>query len=107
MLPKAKRIPRKLFGELLLSKRYANSPHFSLRVSPLQEGSSRFAVSVSKKVSKKASVRNTIRRRVYSVLRNLGPLAHPGLYLFIAKPGSDKIKGEMLSNEVAELLKKS
>lgn len=104
MLPKSRRIPRELFKGLLISRKYLNSSYFTLRI-----GSSdrvRVAVSVSKKVSKKAVVRNRIRRRVYSAIGSYIPSLENGLYLFVVKTGADKLKGEALKQELAELIKK-
>lgn len=103
MLPKSRRIPRKLFKSLA-SGRYFNSEHFSLRVAPSKEV--RIAVSVSKKISKKAVIRNKVRRRVYSMMYHLIPHLTNNLFLLVAKPGAEKIKGQNLKNELAELLKK-
>lgn len=96
-------MPRKLFGELLKHSLYAHSPHFLLRFK--HEERAHFGVSVSKKISKSAVVRNTIRRRVYGVLSGLHG-GKKGLFLFIAKPGADKQKGENLALEIKELLSK-
>lgn len=97
-------MPRELFSELLIKSRYSNSPHFSLRYRLNDNYKPKIGVSVSKKVSKSAVVRNTIRRRVYSsiepFLENIGN----GLFLFVAKPGSYKLKGESLSLEIKTLL---
>jgi len=104
MLSKNKRIPRKLFKPLLESRKYFNSEHFSLRVAPSEEV--RVAVSVSKKISKKAVVRNKIRRRAYSAIYHLVPHLSSKLFLLIAKFGAEKIKGQNLERELAELFKK-
>ena len=98
MLSKNKRISRKLFKENISKKRYFNSKHFSIQVTPLN--TARFAVSVSKKISKKAVARNKIRRRVYAMIKKLIPKIEPGLYLIIARPGAENIKGEELKNEL-------
>jgi ribonuclease P protein component len=103
MLSKSQRIPRELFGAILESRVYSNAPHFSLRFASYP--SLRVSVSVSKKVSKKATIRNTVRRRVYSIIRKYINEANPGLYLFIAKPGADTLKGKNLENEVLKLIK--
>jgi ribonuclease P protein component len=66
----------------------------------------RVAVSVSKKISKKAVVRNKIRRRAYSAVREFLPQLRVNLYWLIAKPGAEKIKGEHLKTELSDLLKK-
>ncbi|MEX2013574.1 MAG: ribonuclease P protein component [Parcubacteria group bacterium] len=105
MLPKSRRIPRKLFKPLLASGRYFNSEHFSLRVGSV-ENEARLAVSVSKKVSPKAVVRNKVRRRVYSATDDLIPHLSGRLFLLIAKPKAQNIKGQNLKDELVELLKK-
>jgi len=63
----------------------------------------RFIISVSKKVSKKAVVRNTVKRRVRPILRKINP--KPALYLLIAKPGSENIKGKELEEELIRLIR--
>lgn len=105
MLPKNKRIPRLLFSEILKSRHFTHSPHFSLRLGLSDEKFARVAVSVSKKVSKSAVVRNAIRRRAYSVLFSQISSLPAGLYLFVAKAGAEKIKGEALEKEIGVLLK--
>lgn len=107
MLSRKNRISRKVFSELLLNSKYINSPEFSLRyvvggtVSRPQIG-----VSVSKKISKSAVVRNTIRRRTYSVMDEAVQELSRGLYLFVAKPGSEKLKGKKLKDEIKKLVLK-
>jgi len=103
MLPKNSRISRKEFPILLESKSFFHSPHFSLRVA--HSTKSQIAVSVSKKISKKASSRNTIRRRTYTVLRDLLKNIKPSMLLFVAKKGSESVKGEKLESEINDLLR--
>lgn len=107
MLPKTKRIPRSLFPEILKSRHFAHSAHFSLRIGISSQPSARIAVSVSKKISKSAVVRNTIRRRAYSALSHQLAMLPKGLYLVVAKAGADKVKGEALEKELFALLKAS
>ncbi|CAN5139235.1 hypothetical protein BH11PAT3_BH11PAT3_0070 [soil metagenome] len=104
MLPTSHRMPRELFEELLKRSQYANSLHFSLRFK-VGAPHSRFGVSVSKKISKSAVIRNSIRRRVYASLRDEIEHITPGLYLFMAKAGAGKIQGEKLVLEIQGLLK--
>lgn len=105
MLPKSKRLPRAQFAPLLASRSFFNSPSFTLRYAASSSGS-KAAVSVSKKVSKKATDRNSIRRRVYSVLSQIPSFASSsGLFLFVAKSGSPLLKGEKLKEEISLLLK--
>jgi ribonuclease P protein component len=103
MLPKSQRIPRKDFAPLLKSRAFYNSAHFTLRYAENGSKTGRATASVSKKISKRAVVRNTVRRRIYSILAQK-PLPS-GLFLFIAKAGADKVKGEELKKEVLDLLK--
>jgi ribonuclease P protein component len=105
MLPKNKRIPRELFTSILKSRRFANSAHFSVRLGDSASKSARVAVSVSKKVSKLAVTRNTVRRRAYTCISPLLASLPAGLYLIMAKAGAEKIKGEALALELAGLLK--
>ncbi|MDB5254094.1 MAG: rnpA [Parcubacteria group bacterium] len=100
MLPKDKRLPRELFTELLERSKYANSLHFSLRY--VLGSSTRVGVSVSKKISKKAVVRNRTRRRVYFAVQSLD--LPSGLLLFVAKKGAETLKGEVLHKELQNLL---
>jgi len=102
MVPKVRRIPRELFKQLIESRKYNNSKHFLLRIASSERA--RIAVTVSKKVSKKAVIRNRIRRRVYSVFKKLILVLKPNLYLVVAKIGSEKIKGKDLENELKLLV---
>ena len=106
MLPKSRRMPRELFTELLTKSQFVNSPHFSLRFR-LSSENARIGVSVSKKISKSAVVRNSIRRRVYSSVQTLTPNLPKGLFLFVAKVGAASTKGEKLASELENLLKQA
>jgi len=108
MLPKNSRLPRELFPELLKTSKYVNSTAFSLRFSNVSSFSRpRVAVSVSKKISKSAVVRNRVRRRVYSILRSLILQISNGAYLFVVKPGVEKLDIEKIKSEVMKLLEEA
>lgn len=79
--------------------------HFYLLVKPSSEDV-KVIISVSKKVSKKAVTRNLVRRRVRPLVKEFIPLLKKGEYFVVAKPGAEKIKGNALKVEVAELFKK-
>jgi ribonuclease P protein component len=79
------------------------TPHFTLRVT--QNEALKVIISISKKVSKKAVIRNRIRRRIRPILSTFKLL--PASYLLVVKPGSEEVKGEELRVELASLLKKS
>lgn len=86
--------------------KFHQSGHFILRV--LESGRDvKMAVSVSKKVSKSAVTRNTLRRRTYAVIKGMIPSLHRGAYLLSAKPrlGAEKTRGEVLRKELSLLLK--
>ncbi|MEK7642326.1 MAG: ribonuclease P protein component [Patescibacteria group bacterium] len=67
MLPKQRRIPRDLFGLLKKAKTFSNSIFFA-KLAKYDGKQSRFSVSVSKKVAKKAVLRNKMRRLGYRIL---------------------------------------
>ncbi|MBX4198832.1 ribonuclease P protein component [Candidatus Parcubacteria bacterium] len=104
MLSRGNRIPRRLFSPILSSRSFKNSLHFTLRIGESSVNVPRIAVSVSKKVAKGAVERNTLRRRVYAVLKDEIRGLKAGLYLFVAKRGASGMKGEALKKEVLELL---
>lgn len=110
MLPRERRIPRKLWKSIIEApkeqSKYYSSDNFSLKATPSLDSKVRLAVSVSKKVSKKAVVRNRVRRRAYSASAPLLSLIKPNLYLISAKPGSEKSQGENLKKEIESLFLK-
>ena len=79
--------------------------HFSIRIT--SSNTTKVVISVSKKVSKSAVVRNTIKRRLRPILKELVLDLNPAGYLVIAKPGAEKIKGAELKGELEALFKKS
>lgn len=80
-----------------------STPHLTLRVTPSE--TLKVIISISKKVSKKAVVRNRIRRRIRPILSTLK--LEPATYLLMVKEGSEEVKGASLKAELAALLKKS
>ena len=76
--------------------------HFYLRVTPAARVT--LIISVSKKISKKAVVRNRIRRRVRPILQKFISHLKPATYFIIAKPGAEEIKGEALEKELKSLM---
>lgn len=100
MLPKNRRIPRDTLKDTSRFGKSLNSQHFFLKVIPAPSGVARFSVSVSKKISKKAVVRNRTRRRIYSSIKASLLGIAPGLYILSAKTGVDRLKGEVLGREL-------
>src|SRR3954469_8596110 len=108
MLPKQRRISRKLFPLILSTGRRHNSPHLLFYCAPIENGTekpSQFSFSASKKVAKLATDRNRLRRRGYSIITPLLPRIRPGYLCFFSfKKGSGTISFEVLEQEVATLL---
>ncbi|MBI2674028.1 MAG: ribonuclease P protein component [Candidatus Zambryskibacteria bacterium] len=76
--------------------------YFYLRVTPADRVT--LVISVSKKISKKAVIRNRIRRRVRPILQKFISHLKPATYFIVAKPGAEEIKGEALEVELQKLL---
>jgi ribonuclease P protein component len=110
MLSKSRRVPRELFKTIFKDKKsrliHLHSDHFSLAVKEALNTPARAGVSVSKKVSKSAVVRNKVRRRTYSTLRDIVGTLKRGIYLVSAKKGADKLTFEKLSEEIGTLVLK-
>lgn len=87
-----------------------SSPHLNLR-SLLEEESqnvTRFGISISKKVSKKAVSRNRIKRQIRSAIREMLPMIAPGWKIVVGvKPGATECKYEHFLRELKELLVKA
>jgi ribonuclease P protein component len=105
MLPKSKRLTTEAFKEIIEKGRSFHSPFLITRIS-LSEGSTKFAVSVPKKVSKLAVNRNKIHRRVYSILRHL-PIISGFRVVIIMKIGSQNLSFVDLSSEIEKIFVKS
>jgi ribonuclease P protein component len=65
----------------------------------------RFAVVVSKKVSKKAVVRNLLKRRVREIMKSYAEKIFTDL-LIIAKPGSEQLSFTGILVEIEKLIKR-
>ncbi|MCR4279589.1 MAG: ribonuclease P protein component [Candidatus Zambryskibacteria bacterium] len=76
--------------------------HFYLRTKP--SPTVRIIISVSKKVSKKAVTRNTIKRRVRAVMSKIKKDLKPREFLIVAKPSAENIKGKVLESEIKSLV---
>ncbi|MDD5050589.1 MAG: ribonuclease P protein component [Candidatus Pacebacteria bacterium] len=109
MLTRKQRISRVIFADVLKKGAWYHSPHLTLRVLALSSQlKSRFAVSVSKKVARKAVTRNLLKRRLFSVLQSVLEETRPdsnGIFFF--KKGGAEISFKVLKGECLFLLKKS
>lgn len=85
MLSRSQRLNHHTFSDLFASGRRVHSSYFTLIVndSDITQG----AIVVGKKVSKKAVVRNSIRRRLYPILGTyLRSLTTPRSIIVLVKP---------------------
>lgn len=106
MLPKSRRIPRKIFGNLFSKGKRYNSKNFIVYVYPTQKPTDRsiFSFSVSKKVQKSATDRNFLRRRGYSAIsKHLSIIKDGNMFLFVYKPKYSKDFSE-IEKDILELL---
>lgn len=109
MLPKNRRLDKSLFNEVIKKGRSIHSKNISVSILKGSEiEDSRFAFVVSKKVAKKAVNRNLMKRRGYSVLKNLSKEIKKGfLVVFFFKKGSESLTFKEIEDEIATLLKKT
>jgi ribonuclease P protein component len=92
MLPKDKRVPRKMFS-LLSPAKTVNTSLFLLKFVLLKGKEKRFCFSVSKKVAKNAVVRNRWRRKGYHFLEKYIPEIKNGtlaVFYFKMLPKNDE-----------------
>lgn len=107
MLPKSKRLSTKTFVSIMGNGLSSHSPFFVIRIVPTKE-TSRFSVSVPKKVAKTAVMRNKIRRQAYSALKKIESTIKDGFNgVIIAKIGVEKLTFEEMMSEVNKIFVKS
>lgn len=93
MLPKNRRIPRKMFPLLSDGAKVFKNNVFLLRFVQGNNKESRFCFSVSKKIAKNAVIRNRLRRTGYQLLEKYVPKIKPGvlaLFSFRKIPKDDE-----------------
>jgi ribonuclease P protein component len=109
-LPKPYRLPHaRAFSTVYQQGRRASSKHLTLRV--LQKvdsaaaGGSQFGFVVSQKVSKRAVVRNRLKRQVKAAVQALLPRLKSGFWVVvILRPGSIECDYEQFLRELEQLL---
>jgi len=110
MLKKSQRLTHSQFDEYFKSGKRFHFPHCTVVYTP--HDSLQVAIVVGKKVSKLAVRRNTIRRRLYSVLRNeLLQDAVTGVFIVLVKPTFTtlprKTAAAEIQQNIATVLKKT
>ncbi|MEK7504262.1 MAG: ribonuclease P protein component [Patescibacteria group bacterium] len=78
MLPVNKRLNRHLFALVNKTGKPQNFPKFALKSLENEVGFNRWSIVVSKKISKRAVVRNALRRKLYNIVVNI-----PGTHDYI------------------------
>lgn len=103
MLPKQERLTYKDITSLPRPTGVCHSTHFKLSV---YKHTDLFQVSivVSKKVSKVAVRRNTIRRCLYDVFAKHKEYLEGGMYVLRVKVGAEKVTKRQLCGELEELI---
>lgn len=101
MLKKEQRVSRVDFVGFLKTGKRLHSTHLTLIYSsfPTFHGS----VVVSKKVSKQAVTRNTLRRRIYAQMHHMKDTS-PGVYIVMVKPGFASVSRLQALQEIKALI---
>lgn len=108
MLKKKNRVDKAVFKDILQKGFRFYSQNVSLRTTRAVNSRFKFAVSVSKKELKTAVKRNLLRRRVYSILRELKTkIKTPLNSVFFLKKEAIELPYSKLKDEVVFLLKKA
>jgi len=81
------------------------SPHFVIKFLKSQTAVTRITVVVSTKVSKKAVIRNRIKRVIRETLRLNLPALKSGDYVVIVKPSATKLETPLIRQQVLGLLR--
>lgn len=100
MLPRSLRVNTALFKDIIEKGRFSNGKYFLFRYIKTA-GTPRLAISVSKKVLKNAVDRNKIRRRLYSLVRNIiKPNLSAYNIIIFPKHGIDKLDLNQIITEL-------
>lgn len=108
MLAKAARVHRAAhYGVIFAGGSPVHGLHLTVRTRPTSDHS-RFGFIVGMRVSRKATVRNLIKRRLRAAARELyGRISSASDIVVIAKPGADRLSYEELAGELTMLLRRA
>ena len=109
MLAKKNRLRKKKdFGEILKKGKGFKQDFLILKIAKNKLKQTRFGFIVSQKVSKKAVVRNKIKRRFRAIIRAKEKKLKKGLdVIFITLPGAEKKDFQEIENTIEKLLKRA
>ncbi len=103
MLSKKKRVTKDIFQTILKKGNIVSGSFFLFRYTPLDKPA--YAFVVSKKITKTAVKRNSLRRNGYNILRFYD--LKPGAGVFFYKKEALTAKKEDVKNDIEVILKKS
>ncbi len=107
MLPKRRRVTKRLFDRVMKEGSVLHSPLFTLRfVKESPDMYSHFAVVAPKSVAKSAHIRNSLRRKGYNACREI-PIPLPCVGLLFFKKGSINAPQLQIVTELKLLFKKA
>ncbi len=109
MLPRFNRLNAdRDFSRLMKAGRFVHGRDVSLKGAANKLAATRVGFSVGTKISKRAVVRNLLKRRLREIVRKQLPRIAPGYdLLFMAKPSAAKLDFAGLEKAVSDLLAKS
>jgi ribonuclease P protein component len=107
MLPSSKRVSRTLFEKTMNKSTSFHSPYFSVKIAAT-EGPSRFSFVVSKKIDKRATKRNALRRKGYTATEKIQREIKPGFVVLVfAKKSAETLGGLAVEAELKQLFQKA
>ncbi len=109
MLAKKNRLSkRKDFERIFKEGKKAKEDFLFFRFLETKNSICQFAFLISKKVSKKATIRNRLKRQMAEIVRLKLDLLKPGLKgIFIALPGIEKLKFREIEKTIQKLFQKT
>lgn len=109
MLPKANRLFKETdFKRLAFKGRFFFGPLFNLKILKNSQNASCFGVVISAKVSKKATARNLIKRRIAEAIRLMLPNLKTGFdAMLVVKKEAVGAKYQQIEEELNKSFKKS
>lgn len=104
MLKKVYRLDKKEFTSAFQKGKAFNLPHFVIKYKPSRQTHARFGISCGLRVSKKATVRNRMKRRIAESLRQHFSTFLPGDYVIVVKPSIGKESFSYAQDELIQAL---
>lgn len=104
MLKKIHRLGKKEFTVAFQKGKDFNLPHFVIKYKPSRYAHARFGISCGLRVSKKATIRNRMKRRIAESLRQHFTEFLPGDYVIIVKPSIEKESFSYAQDELIQAL---